>query len=46
MRPLQDHAVAMQVPRLPSSLQGNRTTVPQPVYRAATSKVRFKVRNL
>lgn len=44
MRPLQDHAVAMQVPRLPSSLQGNPTTVP--VYRAATSKVRFKVRNL
>ena len=44
--PLQDVAVATQVPCLPRSRPVSPTVVPQPVYRAATSKVRFKVRNL
>lgn len=46
MCPLQGAAVAMQVPCLPRSMHVGPTTVPRPVYRAATSKVRFKVRNL
>lgn len=45
MCPLQDPAVTMQAPRLPRNMHVSPTTVPQPVYRAATSKVRFKVRN-
>lgn len=44
--PLQDGAVAMQVPCLPGNRPGSPTVVPQPVYLAATSKVRFRVRNL
>lgn len=46
MCPLQDAAVAMQVPCLPRSMHVSPTMVPRPVYRAATSKVRFRVRNL
>lgn len=44
--PLQNVAVAMQVSCLPGNRHGSPTMVPQPVYLAATSKVRFRVRNL